>query len=128
MAKRPFLGFITVVVGIPFLAFLIYFVSRYEPPLLHWFVWENALIVVSSLIGGLLLWQGNVWGYRLSAFAWLLVVFASLSSLVALFQSSGSSDVTDALAKLWMGKDLVLLVIGALATYPIVRDLLQTKK
>lgn len=128
MTKRPLLGFITVVAGTPFLVFLAYFVSRYEPPLLHWFVWEKALIVMLSFVGGLLLWRGKVWGYWLSAIAWLMVIFASSFSLVALFQSSGTPDVTDEVAKVWMGKDLILLLIGVLATFLIGRDLLRTKK
>ncbi|MEW6647002.1 MAG: hypothetical protein AB1450_07370 [Pseudomonadota bacterium] len=128
MAKRPFLGFVTVAAGAPFLAFLVYFVSRYDPPLFHWFVWEKLLIVLLSLSGGVLLWRGDTWGYRFSAIAWFLILLGSISSLVALFQLFGSPDVTDALAKVWVAKDIFYLPLGVSAIYLLVRDLLRSSE
>lgn len=123
MKKRPFLGALTVLLAIPSLLLLVYFAAQYKPPLAHWFVLEKVVISVSSVIGGVLLWRGSVWGYRISVIAWGLAVISSLASLVSLYQASAQSGITESLQTIWMSKDVVYIFIASPVLYILAHDI-----
>jgi hypothetical protein len=128
MKKRPFLGVVTVLSAVPFLLFLTYFTSQYQPPLAHWFVLEKVVISVLGIVGGVFLWRGNVWGYRVGLIAWALITLSSLASLVSLYQASGQPDVVGRVATTWMSKDVIYILIAAPILYVLVRDLIERKR
>lgn len=128
MRKRPFLGALTVLLAIPSLLFLAYFTSWYQPPLSHWFVLEKAVISISGVIGGVLIWRGSAWGYRLGIVAWGLAMFSALSSLVSLYQASGQPDVNESLLTIWISKDVVYTLIAAPVLYVLVRNILKSTR
>jgi len=128
MRKRPFLGAVTVLAAIPFLVFLAYFTSQYQPPLAHWFVLEKAVVSISGIVGGVLLWRGNMWGYRVGLIAWALITLSALASLVSLYQASGTPDVSGTVATIWASKDVIYILIAAPVLYVLVRDLLERRR
>jgi hypothetical protein len=64
------------------------------------------VISVLGIVGGVFLWRGNVWGYRVGLIAWALITLSSLASLVSLYQASGQPDVVGRVATTWMSKDV----------------------
>jgi hypothetical protein len=128
MKKRPFIGVVTLLSAVPFLLFLTYFTSQYQPPLAHWFVLEKAVISVSGIVGGVFLWRRNVWGYRIGLFAWVLIAVSSIASLVSLYQTSGQPDVSGTVATIWMSKEVIYILIAAPVLYVLIRDLIESKQ
>jgi hypothetical protein len=128
MSKRPFLGAITFLAAAPFLLFLIYYSSRYEPPFMHWLVLEKFAVAASGVVGGVLLWRGSVWGYRLGLVAWTLATVSSASSLLAWYQVSRQPHVSELLTAIWLSKDAAYILIAAPTTYILIRDLFERKR
>lgn len=128
MKKRPLLGAITMLATIPFLGFLVLFISQYQPPLVHWFVMEKAAICIAGIIGGVLIWRGNVWGYRVGLIAWMLIVLSTLTSLASLYRASGTPDVTGTVGATWAGKDVIYILVSVPILYVLARDLLVTRR
>lgn len=122
MKKRPSLGVITVVPGILSLSFLVYFVSQYQPPFLHWVVLEKTTMGALAFAGGVLLWRGKVWGYWLSLIAWVLVIATSLASLISWYRTP---NIAETLTTTWLSKDIILILVAVLMIYVLGRDLVR---
>jgi hypothetical protein len=128
MKKHPWLGVITILVTVPSLLFLYYFIPQHQPPLLHWFVLEKALVSALGIVGGVLLWRGNIWGHRLALVAWMLVSLISIANLVALYQAWGTPDVGGSVAITWLRKDAIYLMCATPMLFVLVRDLIAKKR
>ena len=128
MKKRPLLGAVTVVAAIPFVVFLAYFTTQYQPPLAHWFVIEKAVVGISGIVGGVLLWYGNLWGYRLGLIAWVLITLSAMISLVSLFEVSGKPEVNGLVTTAWASKDTLYIIVATPVLYVLVRDLIDARR
>jgi hypothetical protein len=127
MKKRPWLGAITILVTVPSLLFLYYFVPQYQPSLLHWFILEKVFVSILGIVGGVLLWRGNIWGHRVALAAWSLVALISIASLISLYQAWGTSDASGSVATTWLRKDAIYLLFAMPMLFVIVRDLIAKK-
>lgn len=78
------------------------------------------MVTAFGFTGGVLLWGGSVWGYRLSLIAWALVVLTSLASVMSLYQTP---NVAETLATTWMTKDVFYILIAVPMMYVLARDL-----
>ena len=88
MKKRPVLGTLTVLAAIPQILFIAMFILIYNPPITHWMIWEKITVGLCCMIGGILLWQGKIWGYYISAIGWGLLLFISIGGLFAFISSA----------------------------------------
>ena len=128
MKKRPWLGAITLLVTVPSLLFLYEFMSQYQASFLHWFVLEKVIVSILGIVGGVLLWRGNIWGYRVSLGAWALVTLISIASLISLYQVWGTHDASGSVASSWLTKDLIYLLFAAPMLYFLIRNLFVNGK
>lgn len=125
MKKRKFLGIITVLAAVPALAFLGFFLLSYSPPISHWLVWEKTAIGFFCLIGGIMLWKGSLWGYRLSTIGWGLIVFVHASILKAFYTNLDKINFINYLAKVWFS--VAFILIGTLIIFILLHDILRKK-
>lgn len=114
--------------AVPFVLFLVYFTSQYQPPLLHWFVLEKTVISISAVVGGVLLWRGKKWGHQAGIIAWALVTFTSLWSVASLYLASGQPGITQPVITTWISKDVIYLLIAIPVLYVLICDLFQAKR
>lgn len=113
---------------VPVIPDLLHFTSQYQPPLAHWFVLEKVVISVLGIVGGVFLWCGNVWGYRVGLIAWALIILSSLASLVSLYQASGQPDVAGRVTTTWISKDVIYILIAVPVLYVLARDLIERRR
>lgn len=123
MKKRKLLGTVTIIAAIPALGFILFFISKYNAPLYHWFVVEKMMIGFCSIIGGILLWRGHKWGYRLSTIGWAVILYASIMSLYVAFQP----EVNEQLKITMMSKDIIYLLVGIPILSILIRDIIKTR-
>jgi len=125
LKKRRILGIITLLAAVPALAFLGFFVLSYSPPISHWLVWEKVAIGFFCLIGGIMLWKGNIWGYILSALGWGLIIFVHSSILLAYYTGLDKLKLTGYLAGVWLS--VVFILSGSLIIFILLHDIWKKK-
>ena len=124
MKKRRILGTITIVAAIPSLLFIIFLISKYEVSFFNWIILEKISIILSCASGGALLWKGHKWGYRFSGIGWLILIFVSVTSILAALQP----ETSERLKAMMYAKDSLYLIIGVPAIYILVRDMIYSKR
>jgi hypothetical protein len=124
MIKRIILGIITILAALPGLLFIIFFIGKYHPSLLHWLVVEKIVTALFCFVGGILLFKGDKWGYRLALIGWLLIIWASSSSVFAAFQPITSAQ----LRKGMLTKEAIILAIGVPTAIVMIREIVKTNK
>ena len=80
-------GLVTIVTGLPGLGALLLLGMFSDFPLPAKVVVINSFVLrgLCGIVGGILLWRGNKWGYYLSLIAWLYLVAVSALTLSDLF-------------------------------------------
>lgn len=124
MKKRKLLGSLTVIAAIPALGFMMFFLVVYNASLMHWLVIEKIIIGFTCILGGVLLWQGHKWGYRLSIIGWMVILYVSFSSIYVAFQPETNEHLRLAM----FSKDAIYLTVGLPALVILIRDMIKTKK
>ena len=70
------------------------------------------------------MWKGHKWGYRFSGIGWLILIFVSVTSILAALQP----ETSERLKAMMYAKDSLYLIIGVPAIYIIVRDMIYSKR
>jgi hypothetical protein len=124
MRDTKIIGLITIVAASPNIGFLVFFGFSDHPSLLSWMVIEKFLTAITCISGGALLWFGGIWGNRISIVAWILIIFASCSSLYeALFQTPNQD-----LQLVILAKDIIIATLGGLILVLLFRGLIKYRK
>lgn len=124
MIKRQILGAVTILAALPGLLFILYFISSYNASLLHWLVIEKIITALFCFIGGGLLLKGNAWGYRLSLVGWILIIWASISSLLAAWQPVTSGQLQTNM----FAKEAIYLAVGLPTVIILIREMIRIKR
>lgn len=124
MRDTKIIGLITIVAAAPNIGFLVFFGFSDHPSFLSWMVIEKFLTAITCISGGALLWRGLIWGYRISIVAWILIIFASCSSLyVALSQTPNQN-----LQLVILAKEFIIAALGGLILVILFRGLIKYRK
>ncbi len=117
MEKRKLLGSLTIIAAIPPLAYTLFFTIRYKAPITNILVVEKMVIVICCSIGGLLLWQGNKWGFGLSAIGWFVILCTSVYSI---YNIATRSDM--------LLQNGIFVAIGIPVFVILIRDIIGRRK
>ena len=123
MKKRRFFAIITILAAGPALVFLRYLILGYGTPIIHWLVWEKIAIAFFCLIGGIMLWQGNIWGYRLSVLAWALIIFVHSSILILFCTNLDKLMFPSYVVNISL--NVLFILAGTLTIVILLRDILR---
>jgi hypothetical protein len=122
---RRVLAIITFLASIPSFTFVIRFISTYSPTIAHWVIWEKGCIILFCLAGSILLWQGNVWGYRLSIIGWALIIFVQMSIVIIFLFDLSKSNIVDITASLSI--NILFILVGVSSIYVLLRDIIRNR-
>jgi hypothetical protein len=121
--KTGFLSLLTIIAAIPSLGFVIFFMRVYDAPLTHWFIMENLVIVFSCFIGGVLLWKGKKWGYRVSEIGWLIILYRSFMSIYVAFLP----DTKEVTRVPMFITNAIFIVVGITVLIALIGDIVKRK-
>jgi len=118
------LGVITVTAAIPGLLCITLYISLYEASLLHWLAIEKLITAFFCFAGGGLLIKGNKWGYPVALLGWILIFWASTSSVAAALQPETSARLRTNM----LLKEGVYFLAGLPTALILIRDMMKTRK
>jgi hypothetical protein len=133
MKKRKFIGFMTVLSGLPGLAGFFHFFMGGLNFSLVMLIMLSAILFrgICGVVGGVLLWKGKRLGYQLSIIAWTYLVIVGLVSLYQLFGTdifqSFEFSIDNKLFWSMLGKTIGKLIWGIPFIYILANQLINER-
>ena len=134
MKKRKFVGFMTILWGVPGLAGMLLFMNGFDE--LSFLVFLALLAVIfrglCGVVGGVLLWRGSKLGYQLSLVMWMYMLVVGLIAFYQLFTGPyfTSFEFTPDNQLFWsaFGKNGGKLIWGVPFIYILIKSLFESRK
>ena len=123
MKISKLIAIITIIAATPNFGFIFYLFFSYHASTLNWIVIEKILTALSCIVGGALLWRENIWGYRISIIAWILILFVSISSIYVAVSHTTNID----LQLVMLSKDLIISLCGGIILVILLKGALRAK-